>query len=302
MKRNLGGVLLALCLLVPAALGDTVILHDGSSYSGALTGLSSNKIQFTDTSGIQYTFPEADVQTLVFTPSGDTVTLRSGKVYSGQYTGPAPISFEDAEGISYQFPLKDVESLVFSRSNSSLGAETAHAIVIPEGSEISLHTDEAIDSDTSSPGQLYSATVAGDVYGASGAVAIPQGSPAKLLVRNIRGGGVIHSPELVLDLFSVTINGQEQRVVSSDVDISNRRGVGANRRTAEFAGGGAGLGALVGAVFGGGRGAAIGAASGVGGGVLTQIFTRGKRIVVPAESQLIFRLDRTLVLRPHANV
>jgi hypothetical protein len=301
MRRNLGCVLLALWVLAPAALADTVILHDGSSYSGSLTGLSNNKIQFTDTSGIQYTFPESDVQTLVFTSSGDTVALRNGKVYSGQYTGPAPLSFQDSEGISYQFPPKDVESLVFSRSSPPPGAATANAIVIPEGSEVSLHTDEAIDSGTSAPGQLYAATVAADVLGAQGSVAIPKGTPAKLVVRSIKGGGAFHSPELVLDLFSVTINGQEQRVVSSDVDINNKKGVGANRRTAEFTGGGAGLGALVGAVFGGGRGAAFGAATGAGGGLVTQIFTRGKKIIVPAESELTFHLDRTLVLRPHSS-
>jgi hypothetical protein len=35
--------------------------------------------------------------------------------------------------------------------------------------------------------------------------------------------------------------------------------------------------------------------------VLTQIFTRGKQVNVPAESTLTFRLDRTLVLQPKAN-
>jgi hypothetical protein len=274
-------------------------LHDGSSYSGRLTGIADNVIRFADTSGVQYKFPEADVQTIVFTPMDDTVTLRSGKVYSGHYTGPTPISFRDAEGISYEFPLKDVESLVFSRSNPMSATETGRAVVIPAGTEVSIRTDETINSDKSSPGQLYAATIAEDVRGTHGAVAIPEGSRAKLLVRDITTGGDVHSPELVLDLFSVDVNGKEHRVVTTNVDVSSKKGVGTNRRTAEFGGGGAGLGALVGAIFGGGKGAAIGAASGAGGGLLTQIFTRGKRIEVPAESKLIFRLDRTLVLKPN---
>lgn len=143
--------------------------------------------------------------------------------------------------------------------------------------------------------------MAEDVTDTNGVVAIPRGSPAKLLVRNITTGGAVHSPELVLDLFSVSVSGKEHQVVTSDVDINNRKGVGKNKRTAEFAGGGAGLGALVGAIFGGGKGAAIGAASGAGGGLLTQVFTRGKKIKVPAESELTFRLDRTLVLRPNSD-
>lgn len=300
MNTRLGCVLVVVCFLAPSTLADTVVLHDGSSYSGHVAGLPNGQVTFTDTAGIQYEFPERDVQTVVLTESGDTVTLRNGKVYSGRYTGPAPILFQDAEGVSYQFPRKDVESVVFSRAGSPPPVETGRALVIPEGTEVAIRTDEAINSDTSSPGELYSAFVAEDVPGASGAIAIPQGSPAKLLIRTIATGGAVHSPELVLDLFSVKVNGKEHRVVSSDVDFSNRKGIGTNRRTAEFPIGGAEIGALVGAIFGGGKGAAIGAASGAGGGLLTQIFTRGKKIRVPPESELIFRLDRTLVLKPSA--
>ncbi|MGH9502848.1 MAG: YMGG-like glycine zipper-containing protein [Terriglobales bacterium] len=298
MRTHFGWMLIALLFLVPATFADTIILHDGSSYSGSLVGITNNTISFTDNAGAQYKFPESDVQTMVFTSSGDTVTLRNGRVYSGKYNGPIPISFQDAEGIAYQFPLNDVESLVFSRSSPPPVAEGGRAVVIPEGSEISIRTDENINSETSGPGQLYSASVEHDVPGVSGIVAIPRGASAKLLIRNVTSGGAVHSPELALDLFSVTVNGKEHRVVTSDVDVNNRNGVGGNRRTAEFAGGGAGLGALVGAIFGGGKGAAIGAASGAGGGLLTQIFTRGKKISVPAESTLTFRLDRTLVLKP----
>ncbi len=298
-KTMRGWILTAVLFAALPVLADTVILRDGSSYSGRLTSITNDEIAFTDASGVQYKFPTADVQTMVFTSTTDTVTLRNGKVYSGRYQGPNPISFQDAEGIAYQFPRKDVESLVFSRSGFGAASEAGQAKVIPEGTEVSIRTDEPIDSATSSSGQLYSATVSQDVPDSNGAIAILQGSPAKLLVRNITGGGEVHSPELVLDLFSVNMRGKEYRVVTSDVDINNRKGVGTNRRTAEFAGGGAGLGALVGAVFGGGKGAAIGAASGAGGGLLTQIFTRGKKVQVPAESLLTFRLDRTLVLRPH---
>jgi outer membrane lipoprotein SlyB len=102
----------------------------------------------------------------------------------------------------------------------------------------------------------------------------------------------------VLDLYSIDVHGEEYRVDSSSVTESNKSGLGVNRRTAEWTGGGAGLGALMGAVFGGGRGAGIGALAGAGGGALTQLFTRGKEISVPAETTLTFRLEQTLVLHP----
>jgi hypothetical protein len=70
--------------------------------------------------------------------------------------------------------------------------------------------------------------------------------------------------------------------------------MGANKRTAEYTGGGTAVGAIIGAIAGGGRGAAIGAGSGAGAGALTQILTKGGSIKVPAESVLTFKLDRPL--------
>ena len=294
---------LTICLagffLSTPARPDTVILHDGASYSGQFGGAPNNEITFTDAQSIQYRFPLHEVQSLVFTSANDIVTLRTGKVYSGKYTGTDPIAFTDAQGVGYQFPVKDVASLVFTRSKPAPAAASGGSgRVIPVGTEITIHTDEPIDSKTSTTGQLYSATISEDVPDASGGVAIPAGTAAKLVVRDITTGGSVHSPELVVDLFSIAVKGQEYRVDTSDVDVSNKKGVGANRRTAEFGGGGAAIGALLGGIFGGGKGAGIGAAAGAGGGVLTQIFTRGKQVKIPAEAALTFRLDRTLVLRP----
>jgi outer membrane lipoprotein SlyB len=69
--------------------------------------------------------------------------------------------------------------------------------------------------------------------------------------------------------------------------------VGKNKRTAEFAGGGAAIGAIIGAIAGGGKGAAIGAGAGAGAGALGEIVTKGK-IKVPAETVLTFKLDSAL--------
>jgi len=275
---------------------DTVVLRNGSSYSGQFTTASNGAITFTDGRGVQYQFPVQDVQSLVFALSNDVVTLRSGKVYSGHFTGANPIGFEDSQGIKYQFPTADLESLIISARPRPV--PPAGAMVIATGTEISVHTNEDIDSSQSTEGQTYSATISDDVVDTSGAVAIKHGSPAQLVIRKIAAGPGVRSPELVLDLYSVTMDGKAYNVFSSDVDEGNGKGVGKNRRTAEFLGGGAALGALVGGIFGGGRGAGIGAASGAGGGFLTQVFTRGKDVKVPAETTLRFRLEKTLILSP----
>ncbi len=261
--------------------------------------LAGNQVNFADKMGIKYQFPLKDVQTLVFTNSADTITLRDGKVYSGQYGGDSALSFVDGQGVHYQFPLTDVESLILTGPPPAAPpTPAAEAKVISIGTPISVRTNEKIDSKDASSGQVYSAEITEDVPDTVGGIAIPRGSAAQLLIRNSSGGGAVHSPELVLDLDSVMVGGKRYRVVTSDVDESNKKGVGANRRTAEMVGGGTGLGALMGAIFGGGKGAGVGALAGAGGGLATQLFTRGKEVKVPAETLMVFRLERTLVLHP----
>lgn len=280
-----------------SARADTVILRDGTSYSGQFTTATNGQIGFTDGQGVQYKFPLADVQSLTFSRNQDVVTLRNGKVYSGQYDGPESIGFRDGLGIDYNFPLRDVETIVFNPPSTPAPSSSGVARVIPRGTEIVVHTDETIDSDSSSTGKLFSGSVSEDVPDSLGGIAIPRGTRVKLVIRKITSGGAVHSPEFALDLFSVDIAGKEYRVDSSDVEVNAKRGIGGNKRTLEYGGGGAGFGALMGAIFGGGRGAGIGAAAGAGAGLLTQIFTRGKTVKVPAETTMRFRLDRTPVLK-----
>jgi hypothetical protein len=285
-------------LLAGTSFADTVITKAGTSYSGQYLGGQAGSIGFTDTSGIQYTFPIRDVQSLVFTSVNDTVTLRNGKVYSGTFQGSDPLAFKDNLGILYQFPKKDVESLVLSSAAVAIAVTPpANAKVIPTGTEIHIRTNENIDSGNASPGQRFSAEVTEAVDDLSGSMAIPAHSAAKLLILSESGGGA-GSPYLYLDLDSVTINGHVHRVFTSELKESNNQGFGKNKRTAEMLGGGAAIGGLLGAIFGGGKGAGIGAAAGGGGGFITQLFTRGKQVKVPAETVLHFRLEKPLVLQP----
>jgi outer membrane lipoprotein SlyB len=73
-----------------------------------------------------------------------------------------------------------------------------------------------------------------------------------------------------------------------------KSGMGANKRTAEYTGGGGAIGAIIGAIAGGGKGAAIGAGSGAAAGAITQVVTKGGSIKVPAETVLTFKLDGPL--------
>ncbi len=177
----------------------------------------------------------------------------------------------------------------------SAPAVTTTTYELPVGSEVSVRMDEAIDSGTAAEGQTFEATITRDAKDADGAVVIPKGARAYVVIKSASKGGRFRgASDLVLDLQSVTIDGKRYTIDTAEVGQKGKSGVGANKRTATYAGGGAALGAIIGAIAGGGKGAAIGAGAGAGAGVLTQVITKGGSIKVPVESVLTFQLDKPL--------
>ena len=141
-------------------------------------------------------------------------------------------------------------------------------------------------------GRIYPAVVDRDVFASDGRLAIPRGSSAELIVRQVG------PHEFALDLDSIIVGGRRY-VVDAPGEAYNtheRPGVGRNERTAKYLGGGAIIGSIIGAIAGGGKGAAIGAAAGAATGAGAQVSTRGREIHVPVESLLTFRLERSLYL------
>ena len=161
---------------------------------------------------------------------------------------------------------------------------------IPAGTQIRVRTSQEINAQDRADGRVYTGTIERDVTAQNGAAIIPRGANAELIVNNVS------SNDLSVDLESVTLNGRRYMVAAEAYDKSRNAGLGKNKRTGEFVGGGAALGAIVGAIAGGGKGAAIGAAAGAGAGAGTQVLTRGKTVRVPAESVLTFRLEQPFQL------
>jgi outer membrane lipoprotein SlyB len=177
------------------------------------------------------------------------------------------------------------------------GSAAADHKMIPSGSEIRVRTNETIDSNSARAGQTFSAQIESDVTNSEGAVLIPKGSPADLVIRDMSTSNSGNIKDLVLDLQAVNVNGVRYRVSTQDIERSRREGLGKNKRTATMTGGGAAVGAIIGAIAGGGKGAAIGAITGAGAGAAAQVLTRGKQVKVPAESVLTFKLDESLNLQ-----
>jgi len=176
-------------------------------------------------------------------------------------------------------------------------AAWAQNMTLPSGSEISVRTDEAIKATSANAGHTYAATVSDDVKDANGNVAVPKGARAQLVL--------VQAPDnkdnVTLDLHSVSVNGQRYMVTAQPTTLSKgtqKSGIGKNKRTGEYVGGGALAGTIIGAIAGGGKGAAIGAITGGAAGAGAQTLTKGKGIDLPAESKLTFRLDQEMSLQP----
>jgi hypothetical protein len=179
-------------------------------------------------------------------------------------------------------------TLCLSNTGTAQTRKSGQAGTIGAGTTIKVRTNETIK--TSTDGQKFSAVVDQDVIGKNGKVVIPKGSNAGLVVKKMS------NDDVTLDLDSVTVNGQRYAVQTENkvVGSQEKEGVGANKRTGKYVGGGAAIGAIVGAIAGGGKGAAIGAGVGAGAGAGAQILTKGKSVNVPAESLLTYRLQQSL--------
>lgn len=179
--------------------------------------------------------------------------------------------------------------------NVSVDLMAQKSATIPSGTQIAIRTDEVVKADAAkdAPTQVFAGTVSEDVVDSVGNILVPKGSPAQLAVVKES------SSSLAIDLRSITVKGQRYAVQAGDVAAaSNKRGgIGANKRTGEFVGGGAVAGTLIGALAGGGKGAAIGALAGGAAGAGAQVLTRGKNLSIPAETVLKFRLEQSLHLQ-----
>ena len=141
----------------------------------------------------------------------------------------------------------------------------AMADVIVPGTEIQVRLDQRVDVSNWDRGRIYPAHVANDVHSRTGAVVIPRGAEAEMIVRK-------EGPDrFVLDLESITAKGQRYAVDTS--------GPKYRTQNADRDQGGGIIGAITGAIAG---------ASG------ERVEPRGTEIRIPPGSVITFRLERPL--------
>lgn len=266
-------LLLASCAKQAAGQHATITMRDGSTLTGTVTATSPSEVTMAGDDSQTHNIPMTQVKSISY---DDTTAAQSGA---------AP-----TQGGSVSQASADSHEHHYHPTRAEIHTKT---YVVPSGAKVSVRTEDTIDSGAAAEGQTYAAEVTADVVDSNSDVVIPRGSNAQIVIRSASKGGRFRgASDLVLDLQSISVEGQQYTVSTTDLRQTGRQGVGANKRTAEFAGGGAAFGAIIGAIAGGGKGAAIGAGAGGGGGALTQVLTKGGSIKVPAETVLTFQLDQ----------
>ncbi len=187
----------------------TVLLRDGTQVAGIVTASTPSGITLMGDDKVSHTLSMAQVKSVSY---DQPQAGRSGTADSGV---AQPDATHDDH---YHPPVSAIQSRTYA---------------LPAGALIPVRTEETIDVAVASAGQTYAAEVTRDIRDADGAVVIPRGSNAQIIIRSAaRGGRIKGASDLVLDLDSVSVEGRLYRLDTQDVIRKGRDGVGKNRRTA----------------------------------------------------------------------
>jgi len=316
---------LALLLLLSGCNGTqtdgpraTVQMRDGSRVTGMVLSSTAAELRITGDDGISRAIPMSAVRSVEYgdAPAADPASAAPGvpvraaapPVAAARPAAPPPVNAPTSQAPAAPAPAAAIAAPpaptappspavapeLASLPRPTLDDVTTETHVLQSGTEVSVQTHETIDGSTAADGQTFDANVTDSVRDADGKVVIPAGTKAQVVIKSLTQGGRIQGQsDLVLDLAAVSIDGRQYALSTVDLEQKGKAGLGKNKRSAEFLGGGAAIGGIVGALLGGGKGAAIGAGVGAGGGAAAQAATKGS-IRVEAETILTFKLDMPL--------
>jgi len=289
----------------------TVQMRDGSRVSGMVLSSTADELKLAGDDSVTRTIPMTQVRSVVYgeapadAPSAVTPAAPARAAAAPRPApAPAPVTADAPPPAPAAAPPPSAVATAPlpaapaadapAAPRPTLDEVTTETHVLPAGAELSVQTNETIDGSTAADGQTYDGHLTDSVRDADGRVVIPAGAKAQIVIKSLTQGGKIRGQsDLVLDLAAVSIDGRQYALSTADLEQQGKAGLGKNKRSAEFLGGGAAIGGIVGALLGGGKGAAIGAGAGAGGGALAQAATRGS-IRVEAETILTFKLDMPL--------
>jgi hypothetical protein len=267
IKPRLIFVVGVMFLLSSAAWADSLQLKNGSLIKGHYLGGTESEITFQVGSSTQR-YAVADVASITFEESA-TPSVRNDV----PQLAPRPSEARTA-------PVASDARTTPSRSAFR---------TIPAGTNITIRTIDAVDSDRNQVGDKFQASLEQPII-VDDAVIVPKGADVYgRLTEATEAGKIQGRSQLKLELTGIVVNGETIPLVTGDYSVSgSSRGASSAKRI----GGGAVGGALLGALIGGGKGAAVGAGVGAGAGTAVQVATKGEQVHVPSETLLQFTLQQ----------
>ena len=164
-------------------------------------------------------------------------------------------------------------------------------IVIPSGTVLKVSLIDVLNSDTSSAGEHFRASLAESVV-INGATLLQKGTTVWGRVIEAEGSGRVKGRASVRLALTAIMQGDRMVAVTTETFAATAES--STTRDAEIIAGGAGVGAVIGAIAGGAKGAGVGAATGGGAGTGVVLATKGKEIRYGPETRLNFTLTNSV--------
>jgi hypothetical protein len=229
--------------------------------------------------------------------AADTLHLRSGQEIEGTFlqADTRQVKFMGQEGQPKLYSLRDVAGVSFAE-RASAPAPSPQPVSNPTratvlaGTLIPVRMVDNLDTKTTQPGQLFTATLDSNLV-ANGVVVARRGATLHgKVIKSENAKRLTGRSEMQLELRDIVINGTAHPIRTSGFQ---QKGKSEGAQTAKKTAAGAGLGAAIGAIGGNaGKGAAIGAVSGLG----VSMIKKGEPIQFPPETLLEFSLEQPTTL------
>ncbi len=159
---------------------------------------------------------------------------------------------------------------------------------IPSGTVISVTTSSDLTTKEDRSGQKFTASLNNSIVDGDWVIA-KKGAPVEgVIVTSDPGGKVKGTASISVRVERLTL--ADGRQIEFPTNTFAKAAKTTKKKDAIKVGIGAGIGAAIGAIAGGGKGAAIGAGAGGAAGTGYVLGTKGDPAVIPAESNLSFRL------------
>ncbi len=269
------------------ALGAAMILS--GCHKSAPAGTKNADGSITNADG-SVTYPAGTKPAVVTKNADGSITNPDGSITYPAGTAPAQAAKQEpAAPMAARRPA--VAPTPAPIASEPAPAPVVRSTIVPSGTTVRVTTSETLSAKQNNVGDSFSGVLSAPLTTRGGGSVFKRGTRVTGTVVAAKGQGRFKGAgDLGIELTSIA---------GIPVQTSTFEQVqkGKGKRTAVLAGGGTGLGAIIGGLAGGGKGALIGGLAGAGAGTAGSAFTGNKDVVIPAESQVTFRLTSPLTVQ-----